>query len=106
MTLNVIWYIIPLVKGTLIRHTKVSEDNGNIVEIKLWKVPPSEDKPHGYKYSLTYVVKDKRVIGYDNGEAQGDHRHYDDSIEPYKFRSPWQLIDDFLKDIEKYKRGK
>ena len=93
-------------KGTLIRHTKVREDNGNIIEIKLWKVPSSVDKPHGYKYSLAYVVKDKRVIGYDNGESQGDHRHYEDNIAPYEFRSVWQLIGDFLKDIEKYKRGK
>lgn len=106
MTLNAIWYTIPSVKGTLIIHTKVREDNGNIVEIKLWTVPPSADKPHGYKYSLAYVVKDKRVIGYDNGEGQGDHRHYEDNIEPYEFRSVWQLTGDFFKDIEKYKRGK
>jgi len=35
-------------------------------------MPPSADKPHGYKYLLAYVVKDKRVVGYDNGEGQGD----------------------------------
>ena len=93
-------------KGTLIRHTKVREDNGNIIEIKLWKVPPSADKPHGYKYSLAYVVKDKRVVGYDNGEGQGDHRHYGDNIERYEFKTVWDLIDGFFKDIEKYKGGK
>lgn len=97
---------MPIVKGKLINHTKVREDNGNIIEVKLWKVPTSADKPHGYKYSLAYVVKDKRVIGYDNGEGQGDHRHYEDKIEQYDFSSPWQLIGDFIKDIEKYRRRK
>ena len=63
---------MPLNKARLIRHIKVREDNGNIVEIKLWQVDPSLDKPHGYKYSLVYIVKGERVIGYDNAERKGD----------------------------------
>ena len=31
------------------------------------------DKPHGYRYSLAYIVDGERVIGYDNGEGKGDH---------------------------------
>jgi hypothetical protein len=62
---------MPVVKGKLIRHTKILEDNGNIVEIKMWQIPPSSDKPHGYKYSLVYIVEGQRVIGYDNSEGQG-----------------------------------
>lgn len=106
LTVDLIWYIIPSVKGILIQHIKVREDNGNIIEVKLWKVLPSPDKPHGYKYSLAYVVKDNRVIGYDNGEGQGDHRHYGDSIDRYEFKTVWKLIADFFKDIESYKRRK
>ena len=52
--------------SSLIRQVKVIEDNGNIIEVKMWQVTPSTDKPHGYKYSLVYIVKNKRVIGYDN----------------------------------------
>ena len=53
-------------KSTLIRHDKVTDELGNTVEIKLWKVPQTPDKPKGYKYSLVYIVEGKRVIGYGN----------------------------------------
>ncbi|MBI4715327.1 MAG: hypothetical protein HY760_05235 [Nitrospirae bacterium] len=56
------------------------------MEIKMWQIPPSPDKPHGYKYSLVYIVKGERVIGYDNAEGRGDHRHTENRIEPYRFR--------------------
>jgi len=39
--------------------------------MKLWKLPETtKDRPQGYKYSLVYVVRDVRVIGYDNEELQ------------------------------------
>ena len=47
----------------LIEHSKVIDELGNTAEINLWKLPkPTDDKPHGYKYSLVYIVEDKRVI--------------------------------------------
>jgi len=55
-------------KAALIRHDKVTDELGNTVEIKLWKIPPTPDKPQGYKYSLAYIVAGERVIGYDNSE--------------------------------------
>jgi len=100
------WYNIPLVRGRLVRHLKVKEDNGNIIELKMWQVKPSPDKPHGYKYSLVYIVKGKRVIGYDNAEDKEDHRHYGDNIEAYQFRSLRNLVEDFYIDIGRYKEGK
>lgn len=91
-------------KSKLIKHVKVREDNGNIVEVKMWQVKPSPDKLHGYKYSLAYIVKGKRVIGYDNAEGQGDHRHYGDKIEPYTFTDLITLTEDFYSDMERYKK--
>lgn len=92
-------------KATLVRHEKVTDELGNTVEIKLWSVSPTMDKPHGFKYSLVYIVAGHRVIGYDNGEGKGDHRHYGEHEEPYGFVSLKQLAIDFLADIERYKRG-
>lgn len=92
-------------KTKLIRHDKLTDELGNTVEIKLWKVPPTADKPKGYKYSLVYIVKGERVIGYDNSERKGDHRHYGDRQEPYTFTTLRQLAYDFMFDVEKYKRG-
>jgi hypothetical protein len=59
----------------------------------------------GYKYSLVYIVDGKRVIGYDNAENRGDHRHYGNVEKSYRFNSLAQLTQDFYRDVEKYKRG-
>ena len=72
--------------------------------MKLWSVQPTLDKPHGFKYSLAYIVDRKRVIGYDNGERRGDHRHYGDGEEPYKFESIDSLMGDFLEDVAKWRK--
>jgi len=93
-------------KASLIRHVKGVDELGNIIEVKMWKVAaPTGDKPHGYKYSLVYVVKGARAIGYDNAEGRGDHRHYRGTEQPYNFRGLGRLVEDFYDDIEKFKRG-
>ena len=93
-------------RGRLIRHIKVREDSGNIVEVKMWQVNPSAGRPHGYKYSLVYIVKGRRVTGYDNSEGKGDHRHYREKTEPYRFKDLKGLTEDFYRDIERFKEGK
>jgi len=68
------WFNIPIImKAELVRHEKITDELGNTIEIKVWKVPVSKDKPHGFKYSLVYIVDDKRIIGYDNAKGKGDH---------------------------------
>jgi len=94
-------------KAQLIRHEQVIDELGNVIEVKMWRLPAStDDRPHGYKYSLVYIVDDIRVIGYDNAEGKGDHRHIRGKIESYNFISLRKLAHDFYKDIEKYKGGK
>ena len=92
-------------KAKLVKYEKITDELGNTVEIKMWKVPLScTNKPHKFKYSLVYIVDGKRVIGYDNAEEKGDHRHYVDKEESYTFISLERLAEDFYKDIEKYRR--
>jgi len=93
-------------KAKIIRHEKIIDELGNTVEIKMWQLPvPSTEKPHGYKYSLVYIVEDTRVIGYDNAEGKGDHKHIRGKTGPYKFVSLRKSANDFYRDIERYKRG-
>ena len=87
----------------LIRHDKITDELGNTVEIKIWKVPISEEMPHGLKYSLVYIVKNQRVIGYDNYRHKGDHRHYLGAEQPYVFESLRKLAQDFNEDVNRYK---
>ena len=92
-------------KAKLVRYTKVVDEIGNIIEIKIWELPePTKDKPHGYKYSLVYIVNGERVIGYDNTEDKGDHRHYKNKEEPYEFKNIDKLFEDFYQDIRRVKK--
>ncbi len=91
-------------KATLVNHVKVRDERGNIVETRMWRVSSTLDKPHGYKYSLVYIVDGVRVIGYDNGESQGDHRHFGDKQQPYIFTTLKQLAGEFLADVETWKK--
>lgn len=88
-------------EAELLIHDKQILPNGNVVEIKIWRVPKPKDKLHGYKYSLVYIEKGQRMIGYDNSEAKGDHIHYREKEKPYKFKGIWQLIEDFYKAVIK-----
>ncbi len=89
----------------LVNHIKVVEEDGNVLEIKIWELPdPTGDKPHGYKYSLVYVIDGVRVVGYDNAEGKGDHRHYRALEKPYEFRGVDKLIADFYRDIRRFRK--
>ena len=93
-------------RAELIRHIKVIDELDNTIEVKMWQLPEqTKDRPHGYKYSLVYIVDGKRIIGYDNAERKGDHRHIKNMTEPYNFVSLDKTAADFYKDIERYKRG-
>jgi hypothetical protein len=91
-------------KTKLVYHVKEYFSDGSIQEIKIWKVPPGREKPFGIKYSFVYIVNGKRVIGYDNAEGKGDHRHYRDSEFPYDFENIEKLWEDFTGDIERFKK--
>lgn len=90
-------------KAKLVRHEKYPDAHNNTVEIKVWEVEATPDKLHGYKYSLVYIVKGKRVIGYDNAERKGDHMHYGDRTKPYKFESLQRLVEDFYLDVQRFR---
>lgn len=92
-------------KAVLVYHNKELLDNGDIAEIKIWKVPVTPDKPHGFKYSLVFIHNDKRVIGYDNAEQKGDHLHIGNKELKYRFKSISRLFEDFKKDIMKFRKG-
>lgn len=89
-------------KAELIIHDKVTDELGNTLEVKMWKVPASEHTPYGYKYSLVYIARKERVVGYDNERGKGDHRHLEGHEEPYHFAGR-QLVADFKTDVAAYK---
>ncbi len=90
-------------RARLVYHVKEYMADGSIEEIKIWQVPRTEDKPYGLKYSFVYVVDGERVIGYDNFEGKGDHRHYKGKEHTYAFESLEKLWHDFKGDIQRFK---
>jgi hypothetical protein len=92
-------------KAELIFHRRNVESNGDIVEMKMWRVPVSKERPQGVKYSLVYIKGGERIVGYDNAEGKGHHRHYKGKEGLYSFHGVEVLINDFYKDVEKIRRG-
>lgn len=92
-------------KAERVFEERLTDELGNTVEMTVWSVPPTEDKPYGAKYSLVYIVDGVRIIGYDNAEGKGDHKHYGSKEMSYKFTTVWELIRAFNGDIERFKKG-
>jgi len=91
-------------KAELVLHDKTIRPDGSIIEVKIWIVSETFDRPHGYKYSLAYIREGKRVVGYDNSEGKGDHRHYENKEEPYKFKGIDKLFEDFYGDVRRLEK--
>jgi len=83
--------------GPIIHTKEIKEDE--IVEIKVWQVPRTTRTPDGVKISVVYVKNGKRLIGYDNAEGKGYHRHFLNQEEPYIFSDIRALLEDFKKDM-------
>jgi hypothetical protein len=73
----------------------------------LWQVPRSvRGSGLQFKYSLFYGEAGRRLLGYDNEAGEGDHRHYGDREERYRFTTPEQLQADFLSDLGRLRGGR
>jgi len=89
----------------LLFYRKNVEAGGDVVEMKIWEVPRSRKTPEGLKYSLVYIRRGKRLVGYDNAEGKGHHKHMGNLEAPYSFEGVDRLIGDFLADVEKIRKG-
>ena len=94
--------MIANIKATLITEFKDVFEDGAIVQMIVWRLPVSvPPTAHGFKYRLVYVVDGARVVGFDNERGKGDHCHLDGKEFPYRFSTVDQLIEDFIKEVDK-----
>ena len=97
-----IGYIIHHSRARLILRQKEVYEDGEIVELKAWAVPHSEAKPEGIKYSMAYIsANGRRILGYDNAEGKGHHRHMGDEETPFKFEGLETLTLKFLDEVSR-----
>ena len=78
--------------------------SGVTVEMVIWALPrASAERPHGLKYRLYCGRGEHCVVRYDNEAGKGDHRHYGDREESYRFESLDKLLDDFDLDVQDWR---
>ena len=93
-------------KAKLILRRKARYDDGAIREMVVWEVPePILGSEHRYKYRFFYGKDGKRIVGYDNERAKGDHKHINDLEFPYTFAGIRQLVSDFYDDIQQVRES-
>ena len=93
-------------QATLVTRFKDVTPEGDILELVIWRVPrPVPPTDHGYKYRAAFVVEGVRVVGFDNERGKGDHCHVQGRELPYTFRSPEQLVEDFIRAVEALRRS-
>jgi hypothetical protein len=65
----------------------------------VWALPSAEsERPHTLKYRLFCGRPGACLVRYDNESGKGDHRHYGEREEPYRFHSVERLLADFRDD--------
>ena len=93
-------------KARLIQSDKLLFEDRAIRQIRIWLVPePVPPSTHRFKYSLVYVIRDTRVIGFDNERSKDDHLHLHGAETSYAFEGIAKLLADFQVRIEQ-ERGK
>jgi len=70
-----------------------------VVEMVIWALPSAtEERPHSLKYRLFCGRFEECLVRYDNEAGKGDHRHYGNREESYRFESVERLLADFRED--------
>lgn len=92
-------------KAVLITRFKQITEDGDILELVVWRVPaPVPPSEHGFKYRAVYVVDGKRVIGFDNERGKGDHQHVGGRETAYAFTTLDKLVEDFIAAVDAVRR--
>lgn len=90
------------VRAELVVDFRDVAEDGSIIQMTIWRVPkPVAPSAHRLKYRLVYVVDGVRVVGFDNERGKGDHCHLDGRERAYRFTTLEQLIDDFIREVDK-----
>lgn len=96
----------------------LDQENGYWIKIEARRTAPSDEVPHGIRYSVTlHDPYGKRILGYDNAHSvkpprkfkyagrilafDHKHRHASDHGVPYEFTTAQQLITNFFADVDR-----
>ena len=83
------------------------DEDGNILELTIWRVPVSIRTPLGVRYRLAFVRHSEMTpaVLYDNHAPKGPHRHVGETEEAYTFVDVDELLIDFIADVRRMTGG-
>ncbi len=89
--------------AVLLLREKTTDEQGNLRELVIWRVPRTPQRPDGIRYRLALIRAGEQqpAVLYDNHHPKGHHRHVAGTQEPYRFVDEGQLIADFLADVNR-----
>ena len=95
-------------EARLLFRSKIIYPEGAMREMVIWELPKAtSERSHRLKYRLYYGDKHGRcLVRYDNETGKGDHRHFDNREESYRFLDVETLITDFQRDIDYWRKVK
>jgi len=80
------------------------DEQGGLVEMKAYDVLRTPSTPPRIQVFLGLYTQGHRLVGYDNHEHKGDHRHFRITTTPYVFTTVDRLIEDFRRDMAAVKK--
>src|SRR5712691_2072745 len=96
-----------MARATILIREKAIAENGDILEVVVWRVSSTPRSAGSVRYRLAYVRHAERVpaVLYDNHSPKGHHRHIEGVEEPYYFIDVDQLMEDFMSDVRRARGG-
>ena len=90
-------------RAILLLREKVIDEQGNLVELVIWRVSAGPRSPSGVHYRLVFVRQgeDEPAVLYDNHSPKGHHRHVKGIEQEYAYRDVEQLLTDFRADVRR-----
>src|SRR5262245_48024684 len=92
-------------KAKLLLRYKETDEDGDLREMIVWRVPESRMYKDGVRYRLVFIPLGARrpAVLYDNHHPKGHHKHLDDLEQPYIFSGLEKLKTDFDMDMQFWK---
>ncbi len=88
-------------KAERIERKRHVTEKGNLIITGIWKIPRSKYYPEGIKYSFQFISNNKRILGYDNYNNEGHHKHMYHKKEKFDFTNMKYLKERFTKEVER-----
>ncbi|MBN2453963.1 hypothetical protein JXB11_00290 [Candidatus Woesearchaeota archaeon] len=93
-------------KSRLLKYAKLQIGEGEAIFIRVWRIAEDCDYPEGFKYSFTYIKGGKRVLGYDNFEGKGHHKHSGREEVKIEFSSINEIEKSFKEEVRRLRGRK